>query len=46
MHAKYWSGNLKGRDQAEDLGVDGEDNIRMDLRERVGSCGLDSSESG
>jgi hypothetical protein len=23
MHNKFWSGNLKGRDQLEDLGIDG-----------------------
>jgi hypothetical protein len=26
---------VKGRDQSEEPGVDGEDNIRMDLRELV-----------
>jgi hypothetical protein len=30
---KTWSENLKGRDHAEDIGVDGRDNIRMDLGE-------------
>jgi hypothetical protein len=35
---------LKGRDHSEDLGIDGEDNIRMDLRESedVGWVHLDS----
>jgi len=23
MHTKFWSGNVKGRDHLEDLGVDG-----------------------
>jgi len=23
MHTKFWSGNMKGRSQTEDLGVDG-----------------------
>jgi len=33
VHRKFWSENLKGRDHAEDVGVDGEDDIRMDFRE-------------
>jgi hypothetical protein len=28
-----WLGNLKGRDQSEDLVINQEDNTRMDLRE-------------
>jgi len=35
MRTKFWSNNVKGRDQSEEPGVDGEDNIRMDLRELV-----------
>jgi hypothetical protein len=31
MHTTFWSENLKGRDQSEDIGVDG--NIRSVLRE-------------
>jgi hypothetical protein len=43
----FWSEILKGRDHSEDLGVEGEDNIRMDLYvNRVGRCELDSSGSG
>jgi hypothetical protein len=33
MHTKLLSENLTGRGHSEDLGVDGENNIRMDLRE-------------
>jgi hypothetical protein len=33
----FWWGNLMGRDRWGDPGIDGEDNIRMDLQE-VG-CG-------
>jgi len=33
MHTILWLENLKGRDHFEDLGVDREDNIRMDLTE-------------
>jgi hypothetical protein len=35
MHRKFESGNLKGRDHAEDLGVGCEDthNVKMDLME-------------
>jgi hypothetical protein len=40
MYTKFWSENLKGRDHAEDLGVDGRINIRMDLRE-IGWEGVD-----
>jgi len=32
MHTEFWSENLKGRNNSEDLGEDGK-NIRMDLRE-------------
>jgi hypothetical protein len=38
MNTVFWMENLKGKDQLEDLGVDG-DNIRMDGI-RVGRCGL------
>jgi len=33
MYTNFWSENLKGRDQLEDIGIDGENNIRMDRRE-------------
>jgi hypothetical protein len=33
IHTIFWSENLKGRNHSEDLVVDGEINIRMDLRE-------------
>jgi hypothetical protein len=44
----FWLENLKERDHFEDVSVDGEDNIRMDLRKvewtvfislRIGSTG-------
>jgi hypothetical protein len=35
MHTKFWLGNLTGRNCWKDLGVDGKNNIRMDLREVV-----------
>jgi hypothetical protein len=31
MQTKFWYGNLKGRDHLEDEGIDGKDNIAMDL---------------
>jgi hypothetical protein len=33
MHTIFWSEKGKGRDKAQDVGVDG-DNIRMGLRKR------------
>jgi hypothetical protein len=33
MHALFWLENQNGKDDSEDLGGNGEDNIRMDLRE-------------
>jgi hypothetical protein len=33
MYTQFWSETLKGRDHSEDLGVDREDNIRIDLVE-------------
>jgi hypothetical protein len=35
MHKIFWLKNVKGRDNSEDLRVDGENNIKMDLREVV-----------
>jgi hypothetical protein len=32
MHTKFWSENLKGGDNMEDLGVNGKINIRSYLR--------------
>jgi len=32
MHTKYRSQYLKGKEHLEDIILDGEDNIRMDLR--------------
>jgi hypothetical protein len=40
MHTGFWWGNLKEGDHLEDLGVDGEDRIKMDLQERGWECGL------
>jgi hypothetical protein len=43
MLRKCESGNLKGRDHSEDLGVDGKKKMRTDLRKkRLGRYGLDS----
>jgi hypothetical protein len=36
MNIKFWSGNLKGGDHAEDLGVDGRVILKWILRERGG----------
>jgi hypothetical protein len=33
MYTVVWLENLKGRDHSEEVGVDGNVNIRMDLRE-------------
>jgi hypothetical protein len=33
MQTKFWSENVNGRDNSEDVGVDKMINIRMDLRE-------------
>jgi hypothetical protein len=41
----FWLENLTGRDNFEDLGVEGEDNIKMDLRE-IEWEGVDASGSG
>ena len=35
-----WQGHLKETDYLDDLGMEGEDNIQMDLVE-LGGCGLD-----
>jgi hypothetical protein len=35
MHTKFWSENVRAKDNSEDLGVDNEVNIRMDHREIV-----------
>jgi hypothetical protein len=38
MHKEFWSESLKERGHWEDIGVDGGDNIRVDLKtNRVGS---------
>jgi hypothetical protein len=47
MRTQFWSENLKGRDNSEDLSVDGKITLDWIFREiRVGRCGLDSSGSG
>jgi hypothetical protein len=33
MHATFWQGNLKERGHLLDLGIDGEGNIKRDLKE-------------
>ena len=35
MHICLWLENLKERDQLEDLGVDGKDNIKIVLKNRT-----------
>jgi hypothetical protein len=43
MHAKFWSWELKGRDNSEDLGVDGKVISECMLEvNSVMSCGLDA----
>jgi hypothetical protein len=45
-NTKCSSQNLKGRDHAEDLGVDGRIILERIMENRVGEYGLDSSGSG
>jgi hypothetical protein len=45
MRTKFWSGNLKGRDHSEDLGVDGEV-LESVLGKEGGRRRLDSFGSG
>jgi hypothetical protein len=33
MHTKFWMKSLKGRGHSKDLGVNWEDDIKMDIRE-------------
>jgi hypothetical protein len=40
MHTVFWLENLKGRNHLEYSSIDGEDSIRMDLRE-MGWEGVD-----
>jgi len=40
VYRGFWWGNLRERDHLEDPGVDGGDNIKMDLQE-VGCGGMD-----
>jgi hypothetical protein len=42
MHSKMLSGNLYGRDQLEDIGIDWRIKVEWMLGNRVGNCGLDS----
>jgi len=46
MHTVFQSENLKGRDQLEDLGVDGRILLEWTLGNRTGRCGLNASGSG
>jgi hypothetical protein len=39
MHTGFLWGNLRKRDNLEGLGIDGEDNIEVDL-EKIGGHGL------
>jgi len=45
MHTKFLSGNLKGRDHSEDLGVDGKVILELISGNWSGRCGLCSSDS-
>jgi hypothetical protein len=40
MHTKFWSENLKGKCNVEDLDIDGRIRFRMDLR-KIGWEGVD-----
>jgi hypothetical protein len=42
MLAKFYLENLNGREQVEDLGVDGRVILNWIIGNRVGGCGLDS----
>jgi hypothetical protein len=47
MHAGFWWGNLKERDNVENLGIDGRIILQMYLkRNGMGGHGLDLSGSG
>ena len=41
MYTGFWWGNLRERDQLEGPGVDGRDNIKMDLQKVGWGLGLD-----
>jgi len=43
---KFWSENLKGRDHAKYLAIDGKILLKWIFGNRVGKCGLDASSSG
>jgi hypothetical protein len=40
IYTGFWWGDLRGRDHMEDVGVEGGDNMKMDLQE-VGWGGMD-----
>jgi hypothetical protein len=44
MHIKFWLGSLKGKDNSEDIGIDGRIILKWILN-RVGGCGLNSTGS-
>jgi hypothetical protein len=43
---KFWSGNLKGRENLEDLGMDERIVLKWILEKLLEGCGLDLSGSG
>jgi len=44
MHADFWMRPLRERDHLEDINIDGDSKI--DLKNRIGICGLDTSGPG
>jgi hypothetical protein len=46
MRTKCWSESLKGREDSEDIRVDGRITLRCILGSRMRSCGMNSSGSG
>jgi hypothetical protein len=46
MYTKFWSENLKERDQSENLAIYGRIILEYSSRKEGGRCGLDSTDSG